>query len=277
MEDINLHFTGDFHAIGIAHNLLSALIDNHIYWGNEPAIDSRAGGLEARGRHERPGAAPDHQFAWAASPTVSRGKTASTSWSPRRSWRSSAWPTIWRTTCSRPSRQHRHRSEPPTRANRCMPRRQRPGPHVRALEGGFAPNLVQTLENNPAFVHGGPFANIAHGCNTVIATQTALKLADYVVTEAGFGADLGAEKFFNIKCRKAGLKPDAAVIVATCGRSRCMAVLPRMISARKTSLLSRKAVPTSSATYPERQILRRAGHGLDQPVHHRYRCRARRR
>ena len=188
MEDINLHFTGDLHAIGIANNLLAALVDNHIYYGLEPRIDPRRvawrRGLDMNDRALR-------------SIVSSLGGVAN------------GFP--------------REDGFDITVASEVMAifclstdladlRRRLANIVVGQTR---APNLVQTLENNPAFIHGGPFANIAHGCNSVIATTTALKLADYVVTEAGFGADLGAEKFFDIKCRKAGLKPDAAVIVAT--------------------------------------------------------------
>ncbi len=212
MEDINLHFTGDFHAIGIAHNLLSALIDNHIYWGHEPAIDSR-------------------RIAWKrvvdmndrALRQITNSLGGVANGFPREDGFDIVVASeIMAIFCLATDLNDlvdrlgkivigQNRKREPIYAKDVKG----PGPMSVLLKEALAPNLVQTLENNPAFVHGGPFANIAHGCNTVIATQTALKLADYVVTEAGFGADLGAEKFFNIKCRKAGLKPDAAVIVAT--------------------------------------------------------------
>ena len=212
MEDINLHFTGDFHAIGTAHNLLSALMDNHIYWGNDLGIDERRitwrrvvdmndralrsivnslGGI-ANGFPREDGfditvasevmaifcLALDHRDLQERLGNIIIGYT---------------------------------RDRQPIHARELNAA----GPMSVLLKDALAPNLVQTLENNPAFIHGGPFANIAHGCNSVIATKAALKLADFVVTEAGFGADLGAEKFFDIKCRKAGLRPNAAVIVAT--------------------------------------------------------------
>ena len=212
MEDINLHFTGDFHAITSAHNLLSALIDNHIYWGNACNIDIRRvtwrrvldmndralrdvvtslGGV-ANGYPRQTGfditVASEVMAIFCLATNIqdleerlgnivigyTRDKVAVT---------------------ARDIKAHR--------------------PMAVLLKEAIMPNLVQTLENNPAFIHGGPFANIAHGCNSVIATQTALKLCDYVVTEAGFGADLGAEKFFDIKCRKANLSPKAVVLVAT--------------------------------------------------------------
>ena len=212
MEDINLHFTGDFHAIGIAHNLLSALIDNHIYWGHEPAIDSR------RVAWKRVVDMNDRALRQI---TNSLGGVANGF--PREDGFDIVVASeIMAIFCLATDLNDlierlgkivvgQDRSRKPIYAGDVKG----PGPMSVLLKEALAPNLVQTLENNPAFVHGGPFANIAHGCNTVIATQTALKLADYVVTEAGFGADLGAEKFFDIKCRKAGLRPDAAVIVAT--------------------------------------------------------------
>ncbi|MEM7044278.1 MAG: formate--tetrahydrofolate ligase [Pseudomonadota bacterium] len=212
MEDINLHFTGDFHAIGIAHNLLSALVDNHIYWGHEPAIDSR------RVAWKRVVDMNDRALRQI---TNSLGGVANGF--PREDGFDIVVASeIMAIFCLATDLNDlvdrlgkivigQNRKREPIYAKDVKG----PGPMSVLLKEAVAPNLVQTLENNPAFVHGGPFANIAHGCNTVIATQTALKLADYVVTEAGFGADLGAEKFFNIKCRKAGLRPDAAVIVAT--------------------------------------------------------------
>jgi formate--tetrahydrofolate ligase len=212
MEDINLHFTGDFHAIGTAHNLLSALIDNHIYWGNALGIDGRRvawrraidmndrslraivsslGGV-ANGFPREDGfditvasevmaifcLAKDLEDLKARLANVIIGYT---------------------------------RDRKPVRAGDLKAQ----GPMTALLKDALSPNLVQTLEGTPAFIHGGPFANIAHGCNSVLATTTALKLCDYVVTEAGFGADLGGEKFIDIKCRKTGLAPDAVVLVAT--------------------------------------------------------------
>ncbi len=212
MEDINLHFTGDFHAIGAAHNLLSALIDNHIYWGNQLGIDSR------RVAWRRVVDMNDRSLRQINS---SLGGVANGF--PREDGFDIVVASeIMAIFClSRNLKELTERlgkivvaytrdKKPVTAAELSAP-----GAMAVLLKDALAPNLVQTLENNPAFIHGGPFANIAHGCNTVIATETALKLADFVVTEAGFGADLGAEKFFDIKCRKAGLKPNAAVIVAT--------------------------------------------------------------
>ncbi|WP_457584028.1 formate--tetrahydrofolate ligase [Ensifer canadensis] len=212
MEDMNLHFTGDFHAITSAHNLLAALLDNHIYWGNEQNIDIRRISwrrvMDMNDRALRNivgslgGVANGYPRETGFDITVASEVMA-----------------ILCLSMDLKDLEKRlgniiigyRRDKSPVFARDIKA----DGAMTVLLKDAMQPNLVQTLENNPAFVHGGPFANIAHGCNSVIATTTALKLADYVVTEAGFGADLGAEKFFDIKCRKAGLKPDAAVIVAT--------------------------------------------------------------
>ncbi|MDI9348813.1 MAG: formate--tetrahydrofolate ligase [Candidatus Symbiobacter sp.] len=212
MEDINLHFTGDFHAIGTANNLLSALIENHIYWGNELGIDSRrVSWRRAIDMNDR-----------SLRQIVSSLGGASNGY-PREDGFdivvASEVMAIFCLATDMADLQRRlgqiivgqTRDKKPVRASELKAA----GPMSVLLRDALAPNLVQTLENNPAMIHGGPFANIAHGCNSVIATKTALKLADYVVTEAGFGADLGAEKFIDIKCRKAGLRPDCVVIVAT--------------------------------------------------------------
>ena len=212
MEDMNLHFTGDFHAITSAHNLLAAMLDNHIYWGNELDIDIRRVAfrrvLDMNDRALRQivcnlggvanGFPREAGFDITVASEVMAILCLATDLDDleRRlgdiivAYRRDRSPVFCRD----------------LKADGAM---------AVLLQQAMQPNLVQTLENNPAFVHGGPFANIAHGCNSVVATKTALKLADYVVTEAGFGADLGAEKFLNIKCRKAGLRPDAVVIVAT--------------------------------------------------------------
>jgi len=212
MEDINLHFTGDFHAIGVAHNLLSALIDNHIYWGNQLGFDER------RVAWRRVVDMNDRAL---RSIVSSLGGVANGF--PRESGFditvASEVMAIFCLSTSLTDLEDRigrivvgyTRAREPIYAKDLKAE----GPMTVLLKEALQPNLVQTLENNPAFIHGGPFANIAHGCNSVIATKTALKLADYVVTEAGFGADLGAEKFFDIKCRLAGLNPSATVIVAT--------------------------------------------------------------
>jgi formate--tetrahydrofolate ligase len=212
MEDMNLHFTGDFHAITTAHNLLSALIDNHIYWGNELGIDTR------RVMWRRVMDMNDRAL---REIICSLGGVAN-GYPREGGFDITVASEVMAILClSNDLKDLEKRLGDIIVAYR----RDKTAVYARDLkaDGAMAvllkdamqPNIVQTLENNPAFVHGGPFANIAHGCNSVVATTTALKLADYVVTEAGFGADLGAEKFFDIKCRKAGLKPSAAVIVAT--------------------------------------------------------------
>ena len=212
MEDMNLHFTGDFHAITSAHNLLAAMLDNHIYWGNELDIDIR------RIPYRRVMDMNDR----ALRQIVCNLGGVANGFPRETGFDITVASEVMAILCLATDLRDLER-----RLGDIIVayRRDRSPVHARDLKADGAmtvllqqamqPNLVQTLENNPAFVHGGPFANIAHGCNSVVATTTALKLADYVVTEAGFGADLGAEKFFDIKCRKAGLKPEAAVIVAT--------------------------------------------------------------
>ncbi|MEZ5733222.1 MAG: formate--tetrahydrofolate ligase [Paracoccaceae bacterium] len=212
MEEMNLHFTGDFHAITSAHNLLSAMIDNHIYWGNELDIDERrVSWRRVMDMNDR--ALRDIVVSLGG---VSNGFPRQTGFDITVASEVMA---ILCLSNDLEDLQNRlgnivvayTRAKTPVYCRDIKA----DGAMTVLLKDAMQPNLVQTLENNPAFVHGGPFANIAHGCNSVIATKTALKLGDYVVTEAGFGADLGAEKFFNIKCRKAGLKPSATVIVAT--------------------------------------------------------------
>ena len=212
MTDINLHFTGDFHAIGAAHNLLSALIDNHIHWDNQLNIDPR------RITWKRVVDMNDRSLR-----DITCGLGGTGNGIPRQSgFDITVASEIMAVFCLASDIDDLKkrignivigytRSNEPIRAKQLKA----DGAISALLKDAFQPNLVQTLENNPAFIHGGPFANIAHGCNSVVSTKAALKLADYVVTEAGFGADLGAEKFFNIKCRKSGLKPDAVVLVAT--------------------------------------------------------------
>lgn len=212
MEDINLHFTGDFHAVTSAHNLLAAMIDNHIYWGNEQDIDlRRVSWRRVMDMNDR-----------ALREMVSSLGGVANGFPRQNGFDITVASEVMAILCLA-----RDLKDLEERLGNIIVGYRRDKTAVSArdlkadgamavlLKDAMQPNLVQTLENNPAFVHGGPFANIAHGCNSVIATKTALKLGDYVVTEAGFGADLGAEKFFDIKCRKAGLKPDAAVIVAT--------------------------------------------------------------
>ncbi len=212
MEDINLHFTGDFHAIGAANNLLAALVDNHVYWGNTLGLDTR-------------------RISWrrvvdmndrALRSIVSSLGGVSNGFSREDGFDITVASEVMAIFCLASDF-----ADLQKRLGNIVVGQTREKKNIRAselkaagsmaalLKDAIAPNLVQTLENNPAIIHGGPFANIAHGCNSAIATKAGLKLADYVVTEAGFGADLGAEKFFDIKCRKAGLKPDLTVIVAT--------------------------------------------------------------
>ena len=212
MEDINLHFTGDFHAIGVANNLLAALIDNHVYWGNELGIDPR------RITWHR---VMDMNERALRSIVCSLGGVAN-GYPREDGFDITVASEVMAIFCLANDLKDLEERlgrivVAQTRAREPVHARdlKAPGPMSVLLKDALAPNLVQTLENNPAFIHGGPFANIAHGCNSVIATKAALKLADYVVTEAGFGADLGAEKFFDIKCRKAGLSPAATVMVAT--------------------------------------------------------------
>jgi formate--tetrahydrofolate ligase len=212
MEEMNLHFTGDFHAITSAHNLLSAMIDNHIYWGNELDIDARRI-VWRRVMDMNDRALRDI--------VVNLGGVANGF--PRQTgFDITVASEVMAILCLSNDLDDLQKRLGDivvayTRAKKPVYARdiKADGAMTVLLKDAMQPNIVQTLENNPAFVHGGPFANIAHGCNSVIATKTALKLGEYVVTEAGFGADLGAEKFFDIKCRKAGLKPSAAVIVAT--------------------------------------------------------------
>ncbi|MEM6666111.1 MAG: formate--tetrahydrofolate ligase, partial [Pseudomonadota bacterium] len=212
MEEMNLHFTGDFHAITSAHNLLSAMIDNHIYWGNGLEIDQRRvvwrRVLDMNDRALRQ--------------VVTSLGGVSNGFPSEAGFDITVASEVMAILCLANDLEdlqkrlgdmivayRRDRSPVTCRDIKAD------GAMAVLLKDAIQPNLVQTLENNPAFVHGGPFANIAHGCNSVVATKTALKLADYVVTEAGFGADLGAEKFMNIKCRKAGIAPSAVVLVAT--------------------------------------------------------------
>ena len=212
MEQINLHFTGDFHAITSAHNLLSALIDNHIYWGNKLNIDVR------RVSWRRVMDMNDRSL---RSIIVDLGGVAN-GYPRQDSFDITVASELMAIFCLAKDLKDLEnrianitigytRDKKPVHAKDLNAQ----GPMTVLLKEAIRPNVTQTLENNPAIIHGGPFANIAHGCNSVIATKAGLKLADYVVTEAGFGADLGAEKFLNIKCRKSGLKPDCVVIVAT--------------------------------------------------------------
>lgn len=224
MEEINLHFTGDFHAIGAANNLLAAMIDNHVYWGNSLGIDVRKvswrRGVDMNDRSLR---------------DIVTSLGSPVNGFPREGgFDITVASEVMAAFCLSESM-----DDLKERLGRMVIGETRTGDLVYArdvkadgamavlLKEAFQPNLVQTLENNPVFIHGGPFANIAHGCNSVIATKSALKLADYVVTEAGFGADLGAEKFLDIKCPSAGLSPDAVVLVATVKALKMHGGVPR--------------------------------------------------
>jgi formate--tetrahydrofolate ligase len=211
MADINLHFTGDIHAIGTAHNLLAALVDNHVYWGKAPAIDPRRV-VWPRVMDMNDRALRDIVVGMGAGNGAVRQTRFDITTASE----------VMAIFCLA-----KDMEDLQARLARVVVAERKEGGYVTAadlkaqgamaalLKDAIKPNLVQTLEGNPVLVHGGPFANIAHGCNSVVATTTALSLADYVVTEAGFGADLGAEKFMDIKCRQAGLAPDLAVVVAT--------------------------------------------------------------
>ncbi len=212
MTDINLHFTGDFHAITAAHNLLAAMVSNHLHWGHKPQIDPR---------RVTWGRVQDVNDRSLRSIITGLGGTAN-GYAREGRFDITAASEVMAILCLASDMKDLERRLGNIKVGRTVDKDMVFARHINAhgamtalLKEAFNPNLVQTLEHNPALVHGGPFANIAHGCNSVVATKLALKLADYVVTEAGFGADLGAEKFFNIKCRKAGLTPACVVVVAT--------------------------------------------------------------
>ena len=212
MEQINLHFTGDFHAITSAHNLLAAMVDNHVYWGNSLDLDTRhIAWRRALDMNDR-----------ALRSVVSSLGGAGNGYPREDGFDITVASEVMAIFCLAKDFADLEQRLGQIVIGRTRGKRPVTAAELKAsgamsvlLKEASLPNLVQTLDGTPAFVHGGPFANIAHGCNSVVATRAALKLADYVVTEAGFGADLGAEKFFDIKCRKAGLKPAAAVVVAT--------------------------------------------------------------
>ena len=272
MEDINLHFTGDFHAIGAANNLLAAMVDNHIYWGNKAGIDPR------RVSWRRVVDMNDRAL---RSVVSSLGGVANGF--PREDgFDITVASEVMAIFClSRNLDELRARlgnivvgltrEREPVRASAVNA----DGAMTALLKDALAPNLVQTLENNPALIHGGPFANIAHGCNSVIATRAALKLADYVVTEAGFGADLGAEKFFDIKCRKAGLgarlRSHRGDHSGAQDAWRRRALGPRSREPRGAD----HGYGESGPPRRQRPELRRAGGGGDQPLLGRHRGRAR--
>ena len=273
MEDINLHFTGDFSAIGLANNLLAALIDNHVHHGNTLDIDVR------RVTWKRVVDMNDRAL---RDITVALGGPGNGF--PRQDGFdivvASEIMAIFCLSTSLEDLKERlgnivvayTRAKEPVRARDLNAH----GAMTVLLKDALAPNLVQTLEHTPAFVHGGPFANIAHGCNSVIATTSAMKLADYVVTEAGFGADLGAEKFVDIKCRKSGLRPSAVVIVATVRALKYHggADLKTITDEGLDALSAGHGQPRASHRQRAGR-LRAAVRRLDQPVRHRHPGRAR--
>jgi len=247
MEDINLHFTGDFHAIGAANNLLAAMLDNHIYQGNALNIDPR------RITWKRCVDMNDRQLRY-----VTDGLGGRVNGVPREDgYDITVASEIMAVLCLSSSIEdlktrlgriivgYTYNEEPVTASQL-----KAEGAMAALLKDALSPNLVQTLEGTPAFVHGGPFANIAHGCNSVTATRMAMKLADYAVTEAGFGADLGAEKFLDIKCRFAGLTPSAVVIVATVRALKMHGGLPRPRLVKRISKLLKREYPTCFVTFP---------------------------
>jgi len=266
MEDINLHFTGDFHAIGAANNLLAALVDNHIYWGNELGLDPRRvtwkRALDMNDRALRQivnslgGVANGYPREDGFDIVVASEVMA-----------------IFCLATGLDDLQRRLGNiiVGQTRERKAVTASQlkAQGSMTALLKDALAPNLVQTLENNPAFIHGGPFANIAHGCNSVIATKTALKLVDYVVTEAGFGADLGAEKFIDIKCRKAGLKPDCVVLVATVRALKMQWRRRQGGAEERGSRRAEEGLRQSRPPHRQHEGVRPAGDRLDQPLQRR--------
>ena len=270
MEEMNLHFTGDFHAITSAHNLLAAMIDNHIHWGNKLDID-------------------EHRVTWrrvmdmndrALRDIVVSSDGAANGSSRHTGFDITAASEVMAILCL-----SNHLDDLQTRLGNIVVAHTRDdrlifcrdikaeGAMTVLLKDAMQPNLVQTLENNPAFVHGGPFANIAHGCNSVIATRTALHLGDYVVTEAGFGADLGAEKFFDIKCRKAGLKPAAAVIVATVRAMKMNGGVAKGDLGTENVAAVLAGCPSLGRHIDNVKTFWRAGGGGDQSLLLRHRCR----
>ena len=272
MEDINLHFTGDIHAIGTAHNLLAALVDNHIYWGNALAIDTR------RVAWRRVMDMNDRALRAIVSSLggVANGFPREDGFDITVASEVMAIFCLARDVEDLEQRLAKivvgyTRDRKPVRAGDLKAQ----GSMAALLKNALSPNLVQTLEGTPAFIHGGPFANIAHGCNSVLATTTALKLCDYVVTEAGFGADLGGEKFIDIKCRKAAIAPDCAVLVATIRALKMHGGVKKedLKSENLKALEARHGQPRPPRQQ-RAQVRHRAG-DLDQPVQRRHRCRDR--
>ena len=270
MEDINLHFTGDFHAIGAANNLLAAMIDNHVYWGNKLDIDvRRVTWRRALDMNDR-----------ALRQIVSSLGGAANGFPREAGFDITVASEVMAIFCLASDLADLQRrlgqiQIGQTRDKKAVTAKDlsASGSMAALLKDALAPNLVQTLENNPAFIHGGPFANIAHGCNSVIATKAALKLGDYVVTEAGFGADLGAEKFFDIKCRKAGLKPDCAVIVATIRALKMHGGVAKDDLKKENLAALEKGFANLERHVDQSPALRRAGDRVDQSLLDRHRGR----
>ncbi len=267
MEDINLHFTGDFHAITSANNLLSALLDNHIYWGNSLGLDPR-------------------RVAWrrvldmndrALRSIVNSLGGVSNGYPREDGFDITVASEVMAILCLASDLKDLERRLGNVHAGYTRERKAVTGAELKAsgamtvlLKDALQPNIVQTLENNPVLIHGGPFANIAHGCNSVLATTTALKIADYVVTEAGFGADLGAEKFFDIKCRKAGLKPSAAVIVATVRALKMHGGVAKADLGKPDPEAVRRGGVNLARHPREYRSVWRSGHRRDQQLLHRH-------
>ena len=270
MEDINLHFTGDFHAITSAHNLLSAMIDNHIYWGNSLGLDARrVAWRRVMDMNDR------------ALRSIVNSLGGIANGFPREDgFDITVASEIMAIFCLSNDLQDLERRIGAIVVGYTRDRKPVKARDIKAdgamtvlLKDALMPNLVQTLENNPVFIHGGPFANIAHGCNSVLATKTALKLCDYVVTEAGFGADLGAEKFFDIKCRKAGLTPAAAVIVATVRALKMHGGVAKDDLKNENAAAVAKGCDNLKRHYGEREEVRRPPDRCHQSLHYRHRCR----
>ena len=272
MEDINLHFTGDFHAIGAANNLLAAMIDNHVYWGNKLDIDiRRVSWRRAVDMNDR-----------ALRDIVTSLGGAANGFPREAGFDITVASEVMAIFCLASDLEDLQRrlgqiQIGQTRDKEAVTAKDlsAAGSMAALLKDALAPNLVQTLENNPAFIHGGPFANIAHGCNSVIATKAALKLGDYVVTEAGFGADLGAEKFFDIKCRKADLTPSCVVLVATIRALKMHGGVAKDDLKKENLGRAGEGLRQSRAPRREPAEIRRGGGGVDQPLLERQRWRDR--
>ena len=270
MADINLHFTGDFHAITAAHNLLAAMVDNHLYWGHKPLIDARrvtwGRVLDVNDRSLR------------SVVTGIGGK--SNGFTREGRFDITAASEVMAILCLASDLKDLERRLGNIKVGRTAEKDMVFAKDIKAegamtvlLKEAFNPNLVQTLEHNPALIHGGPFGNIAHGCNSIVATKLALKLADYVVTEAGFGADLGAEKFFNIKCRKAGLMPACAVVVATIKALKLHGGAQESTLGKENLAALQQGIPNLLRHLENVKKFWSADGGGHQSIHERYPCR----